>query len=266
MTWHRPQVVDNPITPESAGWTYAGLAVYRLQPGSTFDVVLDRDECAIVPLTGSVRVSANGETFHLKGRGDIFAGPTDFCYLPPGPRATIDSSQGGEVAICTARAERGGSSAHYPAEAVVSESRGAGQGTRQVSHLLGADVLGPERLMVVEVITPDGNWSSYPPHKHDEATESECPLEEIYYFRFHRRGAFGFHRTYTADGEIDETVAVRDGDAFLVPRGYHGPSAAAPGYPMYYLNVMAGPGPRAWQVSTDPEHSWLWEFWRSGST
>lgn len=143
------------------------------------------------------------------------------------------------------------------------ENRGAGQSTRQVNHLLGADVVGPQRLIVVEVITPDGNWSSYPPHKHDEATESECPLEEIYYFRFNRPGAFGIHRTYTAEGEIDETVAVHDGDAFLVPRGYHGPSAAAPGYPMYYLNVMAGPGPRAWLVSTDPDHSWLWEYWRS---
>jgi 5-deoxy-glucuronate isomerase len=261
MTWHRPQVADNPITPESAGWTYTGLAVYRLQPRSALDLPLDSDECAIVPLTGSWQVSANGTTFDLKGRRDVFAGPTDLCYLPPGPMARISAPEGGEVAICTARTERGGSPTHYPAESVVIEIRGAGDGTRQVNHLLGADVVGPERLIVVEVITPDGNWSSYPPHKHDEATESECPLEEIYYFRFNRLGAFGLHRAYTANREIDETVAVHQGDAFLVPRGYHGPSAAAPGYPMYYLNVMAGPDPRAWQVSTDTEHSWLWEQW-----
>ena len=265
MTWHRPQVVDNPITPESAGWTFSGLAVHRLRRSSTFELLLDRDECAIVPLTGSVRVIVDGETFDLKGRADVFAEPTDICYLPPGARATIGSAEGGEVAICTARTERGGSPAHYPVESVVTEIRGAGQGTRQVNHLLGANVAGPERLMVVEVVTPGGNWSSYPPHKHDEATESECPLEEIYYFRFNRPGAFGLHRTYTADREIDETVAVYHDDAFLVPRGFHGPSAAPPGYPMYYLNVMAGPGPRVWLVSTDPDHSWLWEFWSSGA-
>jgi 5-deoxy-glucuronate isomerase len=144
---------------------------------------------------------------------------------------------------------------------VAVEVRGRGASTRQINQLLPAEVTGPERLIVVEVITPDGNWSSYPPHKHDEAGEAECPLEEIYYFRFDRPGAFGFHRTYSKDGAIDATVTVRDGDAFLVPRGYHGPCAAAPGYPMYYLNVMAGPGPRAWMVTTDPDHSWLGESW-----
>ncbi|HJQ95776.1 MAG TPA: 5-deoxy-glucuronate isomerase [Acidimicrobiia bacterium] len=263
MTWHRPaeSIANQPISPETAGWTYTGLALYHLEPNATIDIVLAGDECVLVPLVGSLRVTANDKTFELVGRPDVFAGPTDLCYLPPGPGATISSPAGGEVAVCTARSERGGPPVYYPAESVAIEIRGAGDGTRQVNHLLGADVVGPERLIVVEVITPDGNWSSYPPHKHDEATESECPLEEIYYFRFNRPGAFGLHRAYTANREIDETVAVHHGDAFLVPRGYHGPSAAAPGYPMYYLNVMAGPDPRAWQVSTDADHSWLWELW-----
>jgi 5-deoxy-glucuronate isomerase len=222
VSWHRPaqSVVDNPINPETAGWTYSGVAIYHLQPDVTIDISLVGEECAVIPLVGSVRVVANSQTF-----------------------------------------ERGGPPAYYPAESVAIEIRGSGQGTRQVNQLLSADVVGPERLMVVEVITPDGNWSSYPPHKHDEAGESECALEEIYYFRFDRPGAFGVHRAYTADRSVNETVTVRHGDVFLVPRGYHGPSAAAPGYPMYYLNAMAGPGPRDWLVSTDPEHAWLWELW-----
>ena len=177
MTWHRPQVLDNPITPESAGWTYTGLAIHDLEPHATIDISLVGEECAVIPLVGSLRVFANGQTFELAGRSDVFAGPSDLCYLPPGPRATISSSEGAEIAFCSARTERGGPSAYYPAESVVTEIRGGGHGTRQVNHLLGADVVGPERLMVVEVITPDGNWSSYPPHKHDEATEFECPLE-----------------------------------------------------------------------------------------
>ena len=263
MSWHHPaqSVVNNPINPEIAGWTYTGLAIYHLQPDVTIDISLVGEECAVIPLVGSVRVVANSQIFELAGRSDVFAGPTDLCYLPPGQGATLTSVDGGEVAVCTARSERGGPPAYHPAESVAIEIRGSGQGTRQVNQLLSADVVGPERLMVVEVITPDGNWSSYPPHKHDEAGESECALEEIYYFRFDRPGAFGVHRAYTADRSVNETVTVRHGDVFLVPRGYHGPSAAAPGYPMYYLNAMAGPGPRDWLVSTDPEHAWLWDLW-----
>jgi 5-deoxy-glucuronate isomerase len=112
----------------------------------------------------------------------------------------------------------------------------------------------------VEVLTPDGNWSSYPPHKHDEHSVTEVPLEEIYYFRIQGRGGFGLHRTYTTDRSIDATVTVRDGDIFLTPRGYHGPCVAAPGHTMYYLNVMAGPVERAWRICMDPTHEWLTGF------
>jgi 5-deoxy-glucuronate isomerase len=112
----------------------------------------------------------------------------------------------------------------------------------------------------VEVLTPGGNWSSFPPHKHDEHSEDEVPLEEIYFFKIRGDAGFGFHRTYTLDGEIDATVTVRDGDVFLIPRGYHGPCVAMPGHPMYYLNVMAGPAERAWRVCLDPAHEWLAEL------
>ena len=143
-----------------------------------------------------------------------------------------------------------------PAEAVPVELRGAGQSTRQVTNFFSPDVWSDaEELMCVEVLTPDGNWSSYPPHKHDDSAECTAQNEEIYYFRIGRAGetdyaqdGFGLHRLYTGttgDGAIDETVEVRDGDVFLIPRGYHGPCVAAPGYTMYYLNVLAGPDARS---------------------
>jgi 5-deoxy-glucuronate isomerase len=150
------------------------------------------------------------------------------------------------------------------------EIRGAGSATRQVVNFLAPDAFdGADRLIAVEVLTPDGNWSSYPPHKHDDTPGSLANNEEIYYFRVGRSGSaetstdgFAFHRTYTADGSIDATVVVRDGDAFLVPRGYHGPSVAAPGYPLYYLNVMAGPNPeRTMAIVDDEPYAWVRDSW-----
>jgi len=140
------------------------------------------------------------------------------------------------------------------------ELRGAGQSSRQVNNFCSPEAFECDKLIAVEVLTPDGNWSSFPPHKHDELTEREVPLEEVYYFRIRGDGGFGLHRTYTADGDIDVTETVHDGDVFLIPRGYHGPSVAPPGHTMYYLNVMAGPAERAWRVCTDPTHEWLWEL------
>jgi 5-deoxy-glucuronate isomerase len=150
------------------------------------------------------------------------------------------------------------------------ELRGAGQATRQVTNFLAPGAFDAvDRLIAVEVLTPDANWSSYPPHKHDDTPGSLANNEEIYYFRVGKAGSvetsgegFAVHRTYTADGSIDETVVVRDGDAFLVPRGYHGPCVAAPGYPLYYLNVMAGPNPeRTMAVVDDPPYAWIRDSW-----
>jgi 5-deoxy-glucuronate isomerase len=128
---------------------------------------------------------------------------------------------------------------------------------------------GADKLMCVELLTPDGNWSSYPPHRHDDSRECPVNNEEIYYFRIGRTGSTGFapdgfamHRTYTADGELDVNVAVGDGDVFVIPRGYHGPCVAAPGYPLYYLNVLAGPGSqRSMAFCDDPAHGWVRETW-----
>jgi 5-deoxy-glucuronate isomerase len=148
--------------------------------------------------------------------------------------------------------------------------RGAGPASRQVNNFAAPGVFdGADRLMCVELLTPDGNWSSYPPHKHDGTGGCLVRNEEIYYFRVGRTGrteydpdGFALHRTYTDDGAIDETVVVRDGDVFLIPRGFHGPCIAAPGYPLYYLNVLAGPGDeRSMAFCDDPSHHWVRDSW-----
>lgn len=273
MNLFRPRgslaAADDPVllTAEQAGWTYSGLQVARLGPGETRLFDLDVREGAVVPLSGSAVIeSDDGVSFELAGRRSVFAAITDLCYLPRETSFSITSEGGGEFALATAWA-RGRTGAFYRAASDVEvQVRGAGPATRQINQLLGADTAGPDNLIVVEVLTPEANWSSYPPHKHDESSAEEVPLEEIYYFRIRGEGGFGLHRTYTADCEIDATVTVGDGDVFLVPRGFHGPCVAAPGYDMYYLNVMAGPGDeRAWRICTDPTHAWLWDAWEGVS-
>jgi 5-deoxy-glucuronate isomerase len=248
------------LTPDAAGWGYAALRVIALAPGERRVIILDGFESALLPLSGSCRVEVGSHAYELDGRTDVFSRVSDFVYVPHGTEAVLTTDVGGEFAFPAARAERRLDPAYVPARAVAVEVRGGGAATRQVNNFMAADAFEAERLIAVEVLTPDGNWSSFPPHKHDEHTDREVPLEEIYYFRIRGDGGFGMHRTYTTDGEIDVTVTVRDGDVFLVPRGYHGPSVASPGHPMYYLNVMAGPAERAWRVCTDPTHEWLWEF------
>ena len=216
------------LTPEEAGWSWCGLTVVELAAGETRRIELGEAEAAVVPLQGSCRVESGHARFDLQGRADVFSAVTDLCFLPLGSYLTITSAEGGRFCIATSRATRATEPRYYPASGVRIDLRGAGQATRQINNLLTAGVEGPDRLLVVEVLTPAGNWSSYPPHKHDELTDAETPLEEIYYFEIDGPAGFGFHRTYTLDGEIDETVTVRSGDVFLVPRGYHGPAWPPP--------------------------------------
>ena len=263
------------ITPESAGWTYCGLRVATIEPGGRLEVATGNEELAVVPLAGSLAVEVDGACFELRGRESVFARVTDWAYAPIDARVVLTSEAGAEVALATARAERRFEPAHVPAAAVPIETRGAGQATRQITNFLAPGAYDEvDRLICVEVLTPEGNWSSYPPHKHDDTPGSLANNEEIYYFRLGRAGStdtsdegFALHRTYTADGSIDETVVVRDGDAFLVPRGYHGPCVAAPGYPLYYLNVMAGPNPeRTMATVDDPAYGWIRGAWEGVPT
>jgi 5-deoxy-glucuronate isomerase len=244
------------ITPDRAGWLYCGLRILSLAAGTTHEFATGTTEMAILPLSGGLTVEVEAHTFHLEGRDGVFSAVTDFAYVPIDAGVRMTSQGPLQVALCTAEATRRIDPYRVAAHDVRVEVRGGGAGTRQINNFLSADVSGADKLIAVEVLTPEGSWSSYPPHKHDETTETEIELEEIYYFRIDGEDGFGFFKCYTADGEIDDTMTVHDGDIYLVPRGFHGPTAAAPQHHMYYLNVMAGPSPeRAWRFCDDPRHA-----------
>jgi 5-deoxy-glucuronate isomerase len=253
------------ITPQSAGWLYTGIRVIRLAAAEARIIATGTREMLVLPLRGGCSVEVEGQRHVLDGRDSVFEGITDFVYLPVGCEATLTSRGGAEVAIPFAEATRRLPSAYMPARDIVIETRGAGSATRQINNLFVAGGLPAHRLVVVEVLTPGGNWSSYPPHKHDDATTiGEAELEEIYYYRIQGESGFGVHRTYTADRSIDETITVRDGDVCLVPRGYHGPCVAPPEFPMYYLNVLAGVSDsRSLGFSDDPAYAWIRETWKT---
>ncbi len=251
------------VTPEAAGWAFSGLSIVSLKPGETRLIETGPDEMVVVPLAGAAQVRCENTTFELQGRRSVFSRVTDFVYLPREASFTLASAEGGEFALPSARARRRLSPAYGPANAVPIEVRGAGTATRQLTNFLAPGVFETDRLSAVEVLTPAGNWSSYPPHKHDQERPGEAILEEIYYFRLEGEASFGVHKTYAADGAFDVTATVRDGDIFLVPRGYHGPSIAPPERPLWYLNVLAGPAEeRSMNFCDDPAHHWIRDSWR----
>ncbi|MCY7396649.1 MAG: 5-deoxy-glucuronate isomerase [Nocardioides sp.] len=257
---------DVVVTPASAGWGRSGLRVVTLAAGGHVNLETGDAETVIVPLAGSATVVVDGERFELTGRGSVFEGPTDVLYAPRDAEVALSTAAGGRFALCSAVCERRLDPAYVPRSDVPVELRGAGQASRQVHNFGVPGVLEAERLIACEVLTPGGNWSSYPPHKHDEQREGETRLEEIYYFEVADGPAgpgLGYQRVYGhAGADIDVCAEVRSGDVVLVPHGWHGPSMAAPGYDLYYLNVMAGPGPeRAWLIIHDPDHAWVRDTW-----
>jgi len=253
------------VTPESAGWAYSGLAVVELEPGGSVTWETGPAETLVMSLSGSCEVTCAGESFTVRGRPDVFSGPSDFVYLPRDAEARITSQSGGRFALPSAVCEARLPFRHQPADRVPVEMRGAGAASRQVNNFCTPDAFEADALIACEVLTPAGNWSSYPPHKHDEATETESVLEEIYYFEVAdgpAGGGIGYQRVYGHDDrEIDVLAEVRTGDVVVIPYGWHGPSMAVPGYDLYYLNVMAGPGERAWRFTDDPEHAWIRGTW-----
>lgn len=241
------------VDPQRAGWSYCGLKVFDLPADGSIELQTGTAEAAIIPLAGSCIVEIEGKRFEIDGRDDVFSGVAGFAYAPIDAEFKISSGTGGEFAVCTAEATRRIDPYVVPASAVAIEVRGAATASRQINNFLNAVSWEADKLIAVEVITPEGGWSSYPAHKHDEMTDTEVELEEIYYFRVAGQHGAGFFTCYTMDGAIEETVTVHDGDVFLVPKGFHGPAAAFPGHHMYYLNVMAGPSPeRRWSISNDP--------------
>jgi 5-deoxy-glucuronate isomerase len=279
------------VTPESAGWGYSSLKIISLEPEGSHRFDTGSDEVIVLPLSGSVAVDVADAHCELDGRGSVFDGPTDLVYVGSGQTVNLRSAVGGRFALCGARAqsaaaeralspskERSSTSSdripqpplrYLAASQVPIELRGAGQSSRQVRNFGTPGALDAAKIIACEVITPAGNWSSYPAHKHDQASETESELEEIYYFEIAAgpdgQPGFGFMRTSSSPAhQIEVLEEVHDRDTVLVPYGWHGPCVAAPGFDMYYLNVMAGPAAeRVWKISDHPDQAWVRSTWES---
>ncbi|MFF9894847.1 5-deoxy-glucuronate isomerase [Streptomyces longispororuber] len=246
------------VDPARAAWTYSSLRVVELPPGGLHSFATGESEWIVLPLTGGCTVHTEGEIIELLGRESVFSEASDFAYVPRDSHLQIASGAGGRFALAGAKCERRLPARYGPAPEVPVEHRGSGTCARQVRNFAAADAFDCDRLIAVEVVTPGGNWSSYPPHKHDEYRPgAETELEEIYYFEIDGPGGFGYQRVFPSrEGGTDVLAEVRSGDAVLVPDGWHGPSIAQPGHAMYYLNVMAGPGDeREWKICFHPDHT-----------
>lgn len=247
------KIID--VTPKSAGWDYVGFAVHRLMPGQSAGEATGEREVCLVFVSGTGRVGAGGDDLGEMGeRTSPFEGKPAAIYVPGGSAWSVTAVTEVELAVCSAPA--------LSARQVTvigemgQEVRGKGTNTRYVTNILPETDGLADSLLVVEVITPGGHTSSYPPHKHDrDALPEESYLEETYYHRLNPPQGFAFQRVYTDDGTLDETLLIEDGVTVLVPRGYH-PCAAIHGYDLYYLNVMAGPK-RVWKFHNQKEHEWL---------
>lgn len=276
MTWFYPagsiagNGADVDIYPDNAGWAFSGMKVFTLGADRPVSLTLTGVEGVLVPLSAqNVAVTVDGHPFTLAGRRGVFDAVSDWLYLPVDAIVTIAGSEG-EIALCTARANETHPVAHIAAADVPVEVRGAGRATRQVTNIATPESFtAAHRINVCEVITPGGNLSSWPPHRHDGVGDCSTINEEIYYFRIGRGDSIhgdpagqGLFHVYTVDGSFDETVTIHDGDVYLLPEGYHGPSIAPPEYPMYFLNVLAGPGEtRTMGFCDDPKHHWIRDAW-----
>jgi len=245
------------VTPKSAGWDHVGFKVHHLTAGQTASGGDPGREACLVVLSGTADVTVGDRTFSgLGGRASVFEDKAPGAvYAPGGAAWTVTAKTAVELAVCTAPGAAVGMARRIDADQMSREVRGTSTNTRYVRNIL-PETEPADSLLVVEVITPGGNWSSYPPHKHDTATPSEeTALEETYYHRLNPPQGFAFQRVYTDDRSLDQTMAVEDGDVVMVPRGYH-PVGAPHGYDLYYLNVMAGPK-RQWIFRNDPAHDWI---------
>jgi 5-deoxy-glucuronate isomerase len=252
------------VTQERAGWQTISLRLLRIEKSRKQVVSQPSEELALVMLAGQATVRAGEQKWeYLGGRANVFAGMPHTLYRPLGTeRVEIEAlTTVCEVAVCGARANRKFPAAVIEPSAVEVEIRGGGNATRQINHILKPD-FPADRLLVVEVYTPSGNWSSYPPHKHDvHNPPGEVDLDEIYFYKISQPEGFAIQRVYTRDGRRNETLTVRDNEVVLIPDGYH-PVVAAHGYDCYYLNVLAGSA-RSMAASDDPDLAWVRGKWNS---
>ena len=241
----------------SAGWEYLDFSAHRLAAGDRIAHAADDRERLVLVLEGRAAVSSGERDFGTIGsRTSVFDGPPPpVILLAPDRPFEVVAATGAVVVVAGAPAGAIRRTALIEPADIAVETRGAGQTERRIHHLL-PPTAEAGRLSAYEVVTPGGNWSSYPPHKHDtENPPVEARLEELYYYRFAKPQGFAFARVYTSDRSLDEAMTPMDGDLVLVPEGYH-PVGAPAGYDCYYLNVMAGPN-RAWHFTVDPDHAWL---------
>jgi 5-deoxy-glucuronate isomerase len=245
------------ITPESADWSYVGFEVYQLNPGEKLSRSTGENEVCLVLLGGLANVTTTKSSWmNIGQRMSVFEQtPPYSVYVPNDDRYELEALTKVELAVCEAPGKGNHPARLIAPEDVGVEVRGTGTTQRFIHNIL-PEQKPADSLLVVEVFTPEGHWSSYPPHKHDrDALPEESLLEETYYYHVKPEQGFAIQRVYTDDRSLDETLAVKDGEAVLVPQGYH-PVSAPPGYQVYYLNVMAGPT-RIWKFHNDPDHAWI---------
>ena len=248
------------VTPKSTGFEYLTLRIRKMLRGEKFSSETGACELGLVVLGGRCSVDSTvGSWFDFGSRANVFAGLPAALYLPIRTTFTVVAQTDCEIALCFSRAEE-----KFPARLITPsevevEIRGGTNATRQINHILKPE-FPAQRLLLVEVYTPSGNWSSYPPHKHDvHSPPEEVDLEEIYYYKIDRPEGYAIQRVYTPDGRIDQTLTVRDGELVLIPEGYH-PVVAAHGYNVYYLNALAGSA-RSMAASDDPAYAWVRQSW-----
>jgi 5-deoxy-glucuronate isomerase len=249
------------LAPADAGFEYLKFENRRLVAGETFSGATSTNELCIVGLGGKFGVASSEGTWNCIGeRADVFSGMPWALYLPISTTFTVTAETDCDLAFCYCKAEEAHKARLITPDDVEIEVRGGANATRQINHIMKPDFRA-HRLLVVEVYTPSGNWSSYPPHKHDvHNPPGEVDLEEIYYYRVDHPAGYAIQKVYTADRRIDETLTVRDGELVLIPEGYH-PVVAAHGYNVYYLNALAGSA-RSMAASDDPDYAWVRGTWR----
>ncbi len=248
------------VTPKQAGWQDLGFAVRRLAAGTHFAASTGEHELALVLLGGRATIESSAGLWENIGkRNTVFDGLPYTLYLPPGVDYTVAAESNLEIALMWCPAEPG-----YPARLVTPdqvsvEVRGGGNATRQINNIILGD-FPAQRLLVVEVYTPAGNWSSYPPHKHDvHDPPREVSLEEIYYYRISAPDGYAIQQIYSPERGLDEIVRPRDGDLVLIPYGYH-PVVAPPGYDVYYLNALVGSA-HTMTAADEPRFAWIRQNW-----
>ncbi|MEC2057679.1 5-deoxy-glucuronate isomerase [Peribacillus psychrosaccharolyticus] len=247
------------VAKENSLLKFIEFKVVKLNPHSKFSELLNDTECCIIALTGKINVTVVGEEsfLNLGTRKSVFEKiPTDSIYISNNKFFEVEGITEARVALCYSPSNKQLPTKLIKAEDVGVEHRGILNNKRMVHNILPDSDSTANSLLVVEVYTESGNWSSYPPHKHDQDNlPDESLLEESYYHEMNPPQGFVFQRVYTDDRSIDETMTVENGDVVLVPAGYH-PVGVPDGYESYYLNVMAGPK-RIWKFNNDPNHEWI---------